>query len=244
MKEQYGNFLSIMLIVAIVVVVAILGFFGYKVYTSGQTEGKAKEAVSEFDKNTANNNNNNNNVSNSQQNNVSSGNETNSSLGDILNNLVSQGGDSSIYQNPGTTKETLYEGYRVIGTISIPSIKIEYPILEENTSETLKIAIVAVHPKEPANAVNKPGNLVLWGHNYKNGTFFSDIGKLTTGAKIYIKDMSGTKLEYQVYNLYETSDSDMTYATRDTEGAREVTLSTCSNESGKRTIVWAREAKK
>ena len=83
--------------------------------------------------------------------------------------------------------------------------------------------------------------IVLWGHNYKYGTFFSDIGKLTTGAKIYIKDTSGTKLEYQVYNSYETTDSDMTYATRETNGAREITLSTCSNESGKRIIVYAKQ---
>ena len=82
---------------------------------------------------------------------------------------------------------------------------------------------------------------MLWGHNYKNGTFFSDIGKLTTGAKIYIKDTSGTKLEYQVYNSYETTDSDMTYATRETNGSREITLSTCSNEAGKRIIVYAKQ---
>ena len=105
----------------------------------------------------------------------------------------------------------------------------------------MKIAIVAVYPKDPASAINQPGNLVLWGHNYKDGTFFSNISQLSTGAKIYIKDTTGTKIEYQVYNVYETTDSDMTYATRDTDGAREVTLSTCADTSGKRTIVWARE---
>lgn len=237
MKKQYGNLLSIVLIIAIIVVVAILGFLGYKVYTSDQTNKKAGEAASEFDKNTDNSNNN---SSNNSENNNNSENDQDSSLSEILNNLGNEGG-SSIYQQQGN-KDTYYQGYRVIGTISIPSINIEYPILEENTPATLKIAIVAVYPQDNrAEAVNKPGNLVLWGHNYKNGTFFSDIGKLTTGSKIYIKDISGTKLEYQVYNIYVTTDSDMTYATRNTEGAREITLSTCSNDSGKRTIVWARE---
>lgn len=238
MRSQYGNLLSILLIIAIIIVVAILGFFGYKVYTSDQTNKKAGDAVAEFDRNTNNSDNSN----NSENNNNDSENEGNSSLGDILNNIGNEGGNS-IYQQQGN-KETLYQGYRVIGTISIPSINIEYPILEENTSATLKIAIVAVYPQDNrAEAVNKPGNLVLWGHNYKNGTFFSDIGKLTTGEKIYIKDLSGTKLEYQVYNVYETTDSDMTYATRNTEGKREITLSTCTNETGKRTIVWARETR-
>ncbi len=233
MENKYGNLLTIMLVIAIIVVIIILAFLGYKVYTSEKANKKSDELVAEFDRNTNNSNNDNNGA-----NNDSSG--DNSTLGDILNNLGSDD-SNSIYQQQGN-KETTYQGYRVIGTISIPTINIEHPILEENTPATLKIAIVAVYPQDNrANAVNKPGNLVLWGHNYKNGTFFSDIGKLTTGAKIYIKDISGTKLEYQVYNIYETTDSDMTYATRDTNGAKEITLSTCSNETGKRTIVWARE---
>lgn len=240
MENKYGNLLSIMLIVAIVIVIAILGFFGYKVYNSNKTNKKAGDAVSEFDKNTDNPNNDENNSNN----NPSDVNDPNSTLGDILNNIGTGDNQSSIYQQQGN-KDTYYEGYKVIGTISIPSINIEYPILEENTPATLKIAIVAVYPQDNRiDAVNKPGNLVLWGHNYKNGTFFSDIGKLTTGAKIYIKDISGTKLEYQVYNIYETTDSDMKYATRNTDGAREITLSTCTNDPGKRTIIWARETKK
>lgn len=236
MENKYGNLLSIMLIVAIVIVVVILGFFGYKVYNSNKTNKKAEDVVSQFDKNTDNTNSEDKDSSN---NNSSEADGNNSSLQDILDNLGNDN-SNSIYQQQGN-KDTYYEGYKVIGTISIPSIDVEYPILEENTSATLKIAIVAVYPQDPANAVNKPGNLVLWGHNYKNGTFFSDIGKLTTGAKIYIKDTSGTKLEYQVYNSYETTDSDMTYATRETNGAREITLSTCSNESGKRIIVYAKQ---
>ena len=217
MKNGYGNLLSVFLVVAIIAVVSILGFLGYKVYTSDQTNKKSKDVVSEFDEN-VNNNGNNTNSTDDGNSSEDGDNEGNSSLGEILDNL---GGDdgNSIYQQQGN-KETTYEGYKVIGTISIPSINIEYPILEENTSATLKIAIVAVYPQDNReSAVNKPGNLVLWGHNYKNGTYFSDIDKLTTGSKIYIKDTSGTKLEYQVYNIYETTDSDMTYATRDTEGA-------------------------
>lgn len=246
MKNEYGNLLSIMLIIAIIVVVSILGFLGYKVYTSGQTDKGSKDVASKFDESVNNNNDNNNNSSdgdssNDDNNTSNDNNENNESLGDILSSLGENDGSQGTTQQQGN-KDVLYQGYKVIGTISIPSINIEYPILEENTSATLKIAIVAVYPQDNRKeSVNKPGNLVLWGHNYKNGTFFSDINKLTTGSKIYIKDTSGTKLEYQVYNTYTTSDSDMTYATRDTEGAREITLSTCDNEAGKRTIVWARE---
>lgn len=235
MGNKFGNLLTVFLVMAIVSVIGILTFFGYKVYVADKTNKNSIDKVTEFDKNTGNGN-------SGSENNSSGSGDGSADLGNVLEGLGDGGNQSSIYQQQGN-KDTLYQGYKVIGTISIPSIDIEYPILEENTSDTLKIAIVAVHPKDPANAVNKPGNLVLWGHNYKNGTFFSNIGKLTTGSKIYIKDTSGTKLEYKVYNVYETTDSDARYMVRDTGSAREISLSTCSNQTGKRTIVWARESK-
>ena len=159
MENRFGNLLSIMLIVAIVIVIGILSFFGYKVYTSNKTNKEAEDVVSQFDKNTEDNN------TDSSNNNSSETEGNNSSLQDILDNLGNDSGNS-IYQQQGN-KDTYYEGYKVIGTISIPSIDVEYPILEENTSATLKIAIVAVYPQDPANAVNKPGNLVLWGASTK-----------------------------------------------------------------------------
>lgn len=248
MNKGYGNTLTIILIVAIVAIVGVLGFFAYRMYTTSVTNKNAHDKVSEFDENTKNNNQNNNNDSAKKDDENKSEDNTNNgstSLDDILKNL--ENNDNNIYNNGNNTsgekKDTLYNGYKVIGTISIPKINIKYPILEECTSATLKLAIVAYYPEPTAEAVNKVGNLVLWGHNYKNGEFFSDIGKLTTGDKINIKDMSGTTVQYQVYNVYETTDSDITYATRDTEGRKEISLSTCSNQSGKRTIVWASEVK-
>lgn len=236
MENKFGNILTILLIVAIVIIVAILGFFAYRIYVNDKINKEAGNTVADFDKNTSTPN-----GSDSSNNNPSINDGENSSLGNILNNLGTDNNQNSIYQQQ-TNNDTYYEGYKVMGTIAIPSINIEYPILE-HFDDTLKIAIVATYPQDPENAVNKPGNLVLWGHNYKNGTFFSDIGKLTTGAKIYIKDKTGTRVEYQVYNVYDTTDSDFTYATRNTDGAREISLSTCDNDSGRRTVVWARELK-
>lgn len=242
MDRKYGNTLTIILIIAIVAIVGILGFFAYRLYTTSVTNKNAHDKVSEFDENTKNNNDNNNSTNNSENN---DNNDGSTSLDDVLKNL--ENNDNNIYNNGnnsnGEKKDTFYNGYRVIGTISISKINIKYPILEECTSATLKLAIAAYYPEPTAEAVNKVGNLVLWGHNYKNGEFFSDIGKLTTGDKISIKDMSGTTVQYQVYNVYETTDSDVSYASRDTEGRREISLSTCSNQSGKRTIVWASEVK-
>ena len=87
----------------------------------------------------------------------------------------------------------------------------------------------------------KCGNTVLVAHNYRNGTFFSNNKKLAVGDKIYITDSSGETIEYTIYNTYTTLDSDFSYATRNTNGKREISLSTCTNDPTKRLVIWAKE---
>ena len=58
---------------------------------------------------------------------------------------------------------------------------------------------------------------------------------------IYITDNDGNRVKYKVYNTYETSSTDFDYATRETQGKREITLSTCTDDVKSRIIVWARE---
>ena len=245
MGKGYGKALTIFLVVLIIAIIGILGFFAFKIYNSSTTTKKGKDAVAEFDQNvgTEQNSNSSNKNENNTNNNENNTENNSASLDDLLNQMTeteSQNEVANTNSNTNKKKDLMYEGFKMIGTISIPSIDVEYPILAENSQEALKKAIVAVYPNPPDNVINKPGNLVLWGHNYKDGTFFSNISKLTTGSKIYIRDTTGTKVAYQVYNTYETTDSDIEYARRDTGGAREVTLSTCSNDTAKRTIVWAR----
>ena len=79
------------------------------------------------------------------------------------------------------------------------------------------------------------------GHNYRDGTFFSDLYKVEVNDLIYITDNSGERIEYKVYNVYETPASDISYASRDTAGKREISLSTCTDDVQNRIIIWARE---
>ena len=113
----------------------------------------------------------------------------------------------------GTTK---YEGYEVYGTISIPKIKIEYPILENATPRAIKIAVAY----SAGVGINRVGNTVISGHNYRNGLFFSNNKKLN-----------------------EATPTDASFYNRDTAGPREITLSTCTNDGNMRTIVLAKEIK-
>ncbi len=91
------------------------------------------------------------------------------------------------------------------------------------------------------NNLNEPGNTVLAGHNYSNGTFFSNNENLKNGDKIIITDESGRRVEYEVYDKFQTSLSDTEYMTRSTGGKREISLSTCTADTSARIIVLARE---
>ena len=76
--------------------------------------------------------------------------------------------------------------------------------------------------------------------NYRNDLFFSNNKKLSNGDKIYITDLNGTKLSYTIYNIFQTEENDTSFYNRDTDGAKEITLSTCTDDTSARLIVEAK----
>lgn len=137
-----------------------------------------------------------------------------------------------------TNITTKYKEFTVIGTIQIPDIDFKYPILQENDTKALETSVVLMYT---AQGLNNKGNSVITGHNYRNGTMFSNLNKLTKGDYIYITDTTGRKVKYEIYSIYEAKESDNTYITRNTDGKKEITLSTCTNNSKSRTIILAEE---
>ena len=209
-NSKFNNVLTILLVVAIIGIIILIGYFGFSVYNKYKINADAKNIVDAFEE-----------VSNSQKNEIPRENVVD--RGD----LGSLDGNSTIYQG-GTSSgiTTKYGGYEVYGTISIPKINIQYPILEKPTPQAIKIAVAYLS----GVGVNKVGNTVIQGHNYRNGMFFSNLKKLTNGDKIYITDPSGTKITYSVYNVFEASATDSSFYNRDTAGLREITLSTCTDD--------------
>ena len=130
------------------------------------------------------------------------------------------------------------EDYEIIGQIEIPKVDLKANILDETTKRSLEIAITKIYT---TGGLNKPGNTVLYGHNYRNNMFFSRNDELKNGDKIYITDEEDNKIKYTIYNIFEASDSDTKFYTRNTDGKREITLSTCTDDSRARLIVEARE---
>ena len=70
---------------------------------------------------------------------------------------------------------------------------------------------------------------------WKNGV------KNENGDIIEIKDLRGTTLKYSVYDKYIVDPDDVSCTSQLTDGKKEVTLITCTDDSKKRVIVKARE---
>ena len=100
--------------------------------------------------------------------------------------------------NNGSNATIKYKEFTVIGTIQIPDIDLKYPILEENNSKALKTSPVLIYTSQ---GLNNEGNSVITGHNYRNGTMFSNLNKLSNGNYIYITDNIGRKVNYKIYNI-------------------------------------------
>lgn len=139
---------------------------------------------------------------------------------------------------PDEQKLTASDGtiYYTIGVINIPSINVNYPILSTYTDELLKIAPCRFHGPNP----NEVGNLCIAGHNYKNSKFFSKVPNLQLGDKIEITDLSGRMLTYTVYDKFIVNPDELECTSQLTNGNKEITLITCTNDNKQRYIIKAR----
>ncbi len=140
---------------------------------------------------------------------------------------------------PNEQKSVASDGtvYYTIGVINIPSIKVNYPILSTYSDALLKISPCKFHGPNP----NEVGNLCIAGHNYKNSKFFSKVPNLKNGDKIEIKDLSGRTITYSVYDKFIVDPDELECTSQLTNGKREVTLITCTNDNKRRYIIKARE---
>lgn len=217
-KSKYSNFLTVILVIAIIAIIIISTILIVNVYKRHKNNKEAINAISKF------------------ENNIQTNTSTNSSGQDLIEqNIVTNEPNT---QTNGTRKVTYYNNYVMIGYIEIPSINIKYPILEQETVSSLEQSVAVRYPNNPE--LNKKGNVVIVGHNYRNGMFFSNLKKVSTGDKINITDINGQKLTYTVYEKYETTAEDVAYITRDVGENIEITLVTCTDNSKARIVVKAK----
>lgn len=100
--------------------------------------------------------------------------------------------DIPIYNQPedGVMDTVEIDGYEYIGTLTIPSLELELPIMSEWSYPGLKIA-----PGRYTGSV-WTDDLVICGHNYTQ--HFGNLKYLETGDALYFTDVNGNVFHYEV----------------------------------------------
>lgn len=132
---------------------------------------------------------------------------------------------------------TEYKGFLTVGKIEIPQTGVDIPILNQVTVEGMNNAPCLLYG---TGKLNQNGNNLIVGHNFRNGTIFSNNKNLRLGDKIYITTLDGNRLEYTIYNKFITTAEDVSYIKRDTNNRPEITLSCCTDDDEYRIIILAR----
>lgn len=176
-------------------------------------------------------------------------------MDDSENQTQNQSEDNEVlsnnFQKKSSSKGKYYYGYgtnsgsgstggsvRYTPKIQIPRTGIKYTIYDTMTTRNMEKGVAILSTD---NGLNQPGNTVISGHNRLNGRLFSKNERLQLGDIIYITDETGEKIAYVVTNKYITTPNDASYMERDTEGGREISLTTCTDDGANRLIIWASE---
>lgn len=224
--SKYSNLLTIFLIVGIVIIIGAIGVTGFIISRNGNEKQESTKTAENLQEEVTNKNSDN-------EVNV----DTNTGLIEVEENVLIDSNTINSTNSNNTTSMKLYKGFPMVGTIEIPAINLEYPVLESASKSAIDVS-VAIYD---GPGLNEVGNTTIVGHNYRDGRFFSNNKKLVEGDKVYITDLRGNKVEYVIYRAYTTTPEDSTYLDRDTEGKREISLITCTDDTQSRLIIWARE---
>lgn len=133
--------------------------------------------------------------------------------------------------------EAEYKGYQVAAKLVIPTIELDTYVLQKYSIAALNVSVT----KFWGASANRQGNFCIAGHNFKNRNMFYHLKELKTGDRLFIIDHEIGKIEYEIYDIYQVVPEDVSCLSQQTNGKREVTLITCTNDSEKRIIVKARE---
>lgn len=123
--------------------------------------------------------------------------------------------------------EVIINGHAYIGYLSIPSLKLELPIMSDWSYKKLRIAPCRYHGSVLGQ------DLVLMGHNYSR--HFGKIARLKEGASVIFTDMDGVVTQYKVVAHDVLRPKDVKEMTA---GRFDLTLFTCSYGGRSRVTVY------
>ena len=157
--RSYSKVLTIILVVIIVAIIGLLGYLGYNVYKNNAATAGASEYVDSFERQLAE-------IEDSTSNNNTTSRPTNEVIEELDANSINT--NTNTGSQTSTKKTSTYNGFEVLGTIEIPKTNVKYPILAKLSAKALDTAVVAIYPREVH--LNTVGNVVIAGHNYRNGS--------------------------------------------------------------------------
>ena len=124
--------------------------------------------------------------------------------------------------------------YEVVGQLVIDKIEVKRNILAICDDPALDLSIAKLYGPE----VNEPGNFCVCGHRE---TMLKKLDTLKKGDTLYmINKKTKTKVNYEIYKVYECSPYDLSCLGQNEDGKREVTIITCTPSGAKRVICKAR----
>ncbi len=228
-NSKYSKLLTVILVLVILAILGLIIFLGYDLFRKYNIDKSAEEFVSNYE----------NQVKNDVviQNELIDNSVGDNTIIDVTNDIETNTGSNNNSGGSNSSSKYTYKGYNVVGTIEIPKTKIKYPILDNPSGPAIEVSVAMLYGPGP----NQIGNTTIIGHNYRNGAFFGKNKQLQNGDTVYITDNSGQKIKYTIYNIYVTTGEDAEYMTRDTNGKREISLSTCTDDSKSRLVIWAKE---
>lgn len=224
MKTDKGKYDKLLTVFLILIFIAFLLLLGPIAFNYIKSEYEVKKALDNFEETTSGEKQN----SDIEDNTDFDG--AQKALEDVLNELNQDENNDEI-----NTNNTQLNNYAVVGKIEIPKTNINYPIYGAISTSTLEAGVAIAY----GPGINQVGNTTIYGHNFRNGKFFSNNKKLTKGDIIYITDLDGNRVTYRIYNMYITTPTDASYMIRDTGGRTEISLQTCTDNNVNRLIIWA-----
>lgn len=224
--KRKKKFYKINFMISIFIIIVLTSFYIYAEYDKAKNEDISQDILSEMAIENVE-------ISNDEEDEENVWKIIVSSVQDIDEDITS----NTQSQNYGSYTASNGKVYQTVGTINIPSIKVNYPILSETSVELLKVSPCKFYGPDP----NEVGNFCIAGHNYKNSQFFSKVPKLVVGDVIEITDLNGKTIKYSVYDKYTVVPEDTNCTSQLTNGKKIVTLITCTDDNQKRVIVQAKE---
>ncbi|MCL2869408.1 signal peptidase I [Candidatus Saccharibacteria bacterium] len=147
---------------------------------------------------------------------------------------------STEFANSDATKTWKVMGHQVIGRVEIPSLKLDYPIVEYDDSATTLNLAIAQFTGAPLNST---GNAVLIGHrafgdSSQFNLFFAHLSALKQHDKIFVTNASRVRVQYAVQKFGEVSTNDDSIL-KQPDNKCEITLIAVSYTLGNRYMVQA-----